>query len=148
MRQDFDRWLEQELGRNLAPIGSRPARPGPARYQASRVGGLTFPRKVAASLAAPTVALAAGGAAAAAASTGSVNPQVWGQRVEAAVASCKAELQGQHGIGACVSAIARQHGAQMRTQHGARDLGQGGVHAGTPWLRTQTSPAASPTATP
>ena len=55
---------------------------------------------------------------AAAAVTGSANPQAWGQYVSDAVSTCKSELaNGQHGIGQCVSAIARQKGPQESNQH-------------------------------
>lgn len=64
-------------------------------------------------------ALAAAGATEAVV-TGSPNPANWGQQVVAQVAKCKAALQtGQHGIGQCVSAFARQHGEQQQADHRA-----------------------------
>ena len=50
--------------------------------------------------------------------TGSLNPNDWGQQVVAQVATCKAALQdGQHGIGQCVSAFAKQHGPLVSADH-------------------------------
>ncbi len=154
--RNFDRWLEQELNRSLGPIVSQAARPGPARYQAIEARGLWLlpfrlrraaTRRLVIAAAAATVALAGGGVLAAAAATGSLDPQVWGQHVESAVARCKAELQqGGHGIGACVSAFARHHGEEMRTQNGGIEHGR--KHPGPTWLQQQTSPEASPTANP
>jgi len=153
MTAKFDQWLEDELSRTLTPIVSQPARPGQARYQSVRSGRLSMSRKAMVGLAAATLAVAGSGVLAAA--SGSVNPQVWGQQVKSAVEQCEAELQpGQHGIGGCVSAFARQHGEQMRTQHGAGGVDGaagpkgGSNHPGPPWLRQQSSPAASPTARP
>jgi hypothetical protein len=60
------------------------------------------------------------GAAAEATITGSLNPSDWGQQVRHQVAVCKAELEtGQHGIGACVSAFAKQHGQLVSAEHRA-----------------------------
>jgi len=52
--------------------------------------------------------------------TGSLNPNDWGTQVVAQVNKCKAALQpGQHGIGQCVSAFARQHGPAVSADHRA-----------------------------
>ena len=162
MTAKFDQWLEAELSRTLTPIVGQPARPGQARYQTVSHRRLSMSRKAIVGLAAATMAVAGSGVLAAA--SGSLNPQVWGEQVKGAVQTCKAELQpGQHGIGACVSAFARQHGQQMQTQHGANgtngangangangEAGQkhGGNHPGPPWLRQQASPDVSASATP
>jgi hypothetical protein len=69
------------------------------------------------------LAATAAGAAAEATITGSLNPDDWGQQVKKQVAACKAELEtGEHGIGACVSAFAKQHGKLVSGEHasGAR----------------------------
>jgi hypothetical protein len=64
-------------------------------------------------------ALAAAGATEAAI-TGSLNPNDWGQQVVQQVQKCKTALQpGQHGIGQCVSAFARQHGPAVSADHRA-----------------------------
>jgi hypothetical protein len=66
---------------------------------------------------------------AAAAVTGSAKPQVWGQYVSDAVSTCKSELtSGQHGIGQCVRAIARQKGPQESNQH-SNGNGNGDIKA-------------------
>lgn len=104
---DFEAWLKMGLGEALEPILLRPTVP-PARFAAlsSWRTGLRTARGLI--LAASTIAALS--AVSAMAATGSPNPQVWGQRVSAAVETCKQELKpGQHGIGACVSAFARQH---------------------------------------
>ena len=70
------------------------------------------------------VAFAAAGATAAteAAVTGSLNPNDWGQQVVAQVQKCKDALtSGQHGIGQCVSAFAKQHGKAVSASHHASD---------------------------
>jgi len=66
------------------------------------------------------LAATAAGAAAEATITGSLNPDDWGQQVKNQVAACKAELEtGEHGIGACVSAFAKQHGQLVSAEHRA-----------------------------
>ena len=155
MAAKFDQWLEDELSGTLTPIVSRPARPGQARYQTSRRGPLPLGRKAVVGLAVAAMAVLGSGVLAAA--SGSLNPQVWGQQVQTAVEQCQAALRpGQHGIGDCVSAFARNHGEQLQSHHGAdgangangiRGQEHGGNHPGPPWLR-QGSPAASATATP
>lgn len=152
MTMKFDQWLEDELNRTLTPIASQPARPGQARYQAAMAQRRFIGSKAAVGLALATMALLGSGVMAAA--SGSLNPQVWGLQVMSTVAQCKAELQpGQHGIGGCVSAFARQHGQQMKTQHGANGPNEavgpkhGGSRPGPPWLRP-ASPSPNATATP
>ena len=80
------------------------------------------------------LASTAAGAATEAAITGSVNPADWGQQVRQQVVACKAALEtDQHGIGACVSAFAKQHGQLVSDQHrasGARlNHGNGNANA-------------------
>ena len=58
------------------------------------------------------VALAA--SLAGAVTTHSVNPANWGQHVAEAVEQCKAA---DANVGKCVSAIAQEHGEQVRAQH-------------------------------
>jgi hypothetical protein len=65
-----------------------------------------------------TVALAAGGITAKAVSTGNPNPLSWGSTVVQQVKTCKSDLQaGQHGIGQCVSAVAKTHGQAVSSEH-------------------------------
>lgn len=127
---DFDRDIERELDRVLGPVKSSsiPAWRTPASggFMKKILGG------TGAALAAKLVtgfaigALAAAGATEAAI-TGSLNPNDWGQQVVQQVQKCKAALQpGQHGIGQCVSAFARQHGPIVSADHrasGARTNG-------------------------
>ena len=119
---EFDRFLEHELTRRVGRLSG----PSPLPYQAAfRRGGRVMSlasvaaaaasSKAAAALAAAAL-IAGGGSVAATAATGSANPAVWGRTVTSAVASCKAG-QGQHGIGLCVSAIAKTHGQQERAAH-------------------------------
>ena len=70
-----------------------------------------------------TLAVAGAGAVTATAATGSPNPAVWGKTVTAAVTSCsKSDVtkDGVHGIGTCVSDVAKQKGQEERDQHSAR----------------------------
>jgi hypothetical protein len=138
---DFDRDIERELDRVLGPVESTsiPAWRTPASggFMKKIIGG------TGAALAAKLVtgfaigALAAAGATEAAI-TGSLNPNDWGQQVVQQVQKCKAALQpGQHGIGQCVSAFARQHGPAVsadqrasgaRTNNGNKGKGNGNGH--------------------
>jgi hypothetical protein len=73
--------------------------------------------KVAAGLAVAALAVG-GGSLAAAAAPGSSDPAVWGKTVTAAVEQCKDQLgSGIHGIGECVSQVAKQKGAEARAAH-------------------------------
>ena len=121
LTDEFDLWLQDELSKGYAPLRAAPP-PAGAPY---RAGAFTHSPRGRAARAAMVVLAAAVGlmattvlAAAAAAVTGSANPQAWGQYVSDAVSTCKSELaNGQHGIGQCVSAIARQKGPQESSQH-------------------------------
>ena len=144
MKDEFDLWLEDELGKGYVAFRSMPLRSGaPYRTGEHAPEVERRPRaraiKAAIVVAAVAIGLMATTALAATAVTGSANPQAWGQYVQDAVSTCKSELgSGQHGIGQCVSAIARQKGAQERTQnsngHGASQShpGQGGPPSGRP----------------
>jgi hypothetical protein len=119
MNDEFDLWLNDELGKGYAAF--RAAQP-PAGAPYRATAPAPNPRGRAARAAMVVLAVAIGLMAttmlAAAAVTGSANPQVWGQYVSDAVSTCKNELaNGQHGIGKCVSAIARQKGSQQSNQH-------------------------------
>jgi hypothetical protein len=139
MSDKFESWLEGELADGYTRFGNRRL-PAEAPYRSrERLRSTTLAAKVVVVFAAIVLALAATTVIAAAAATGSTNPVVWGQYMKNVVTTCKNQLQsGQHGIGNCVSAAARQKGAQEREQHG-----NGRGHG-------QTSPpqSASPTSTP
>ena len=149
MKDEFDLWLEGELGKGYVRFSATPP-PAGAPYRAG-VHAARHRRLPRAKAALVTAAVALGlmgtTAFAAAAVTGSVNPQAWGQHVRDAVSICKSELgSGQHDIGKCVNAIARQTGAQQRNQH---SNGQGASqnhpgHGGPPsW-----APGGPPNSTP
>lgn len=119
---DFDRWLRQQLRSALDPeLGPRP-HPADARYAtASRErGGSLTPLRFSISAALGAKALAGGAVVALAAgaagtvATGSVNPTNWGQHIVQVVQQCKAA---NVNVGRCVSAIAQEHGEQVRAQH-------------------------------
>ena len=123
MKDEFDHWLEDELGKGYLPFGATPPPAGaPYRAGVHAAGLRRLPRGRAARTAIVVAAIAIGlmgtTALAAAAVTGSANPQVWGQHVKDAVSTCKSELgSGEHGIGECVRAIAHQKGTQKRDEH-------------------------------
>src|SRR5215472_14511577 len=119
---DFDRWLHLQLRSALDPeTGPRP-HPASARYAtASRErGARRLPLRLGITAAFGAKALAGGAAVALAASlagavtTHSANPAAWGQHVSEAVEQCKAA---DTNVGKCVSAIAQEHGEQVRAQH-------------------------------
>ena len=141
MKDEFDLWLEGELSKGYLPFSATPPPAGaPYRAGVHAAGHRRLPRARAAIVgAAVAIGLMGTTAFAAAAVTGSVNPQVWGQHMVDAVSTCKSELgSGQQGIGKCVSAIARQKGAQERNQHsngqgaGQNHPGHGGPPSGVP----------------
>ena len=123
MNDEFESWLSSELDRGLS--GARPRLRSAAPRRAGRVTLKAAALAMAAVLVTGGVALAAGTAV-----TGTPNPAVWGQQVQAKVQSCQQALQsGQHGIGQCVSAFAKQHGQQEKAAHahgaGAQGHGNG-----------------------
>lgn len=140
-QHDFDSWLEAELhGRfawsrdrsqvamnaSASDLASRKIR------MRSRLSALPLAGRVAVALAAATISLGAVGAAAATAVTHSVNPDAWGQQVRQAVQDCKQNLSvTQHGIGGCVSAFAKQHGAANESDKASPSPGKSdGANAG------------------
>jgi hypothetical protein len=93
--------------------------------------GAALAAKVITGFAAVVLATTAAAAATEATVTGSLNPADWGQQVKHQVATCKAELKtGQHGIGACVSAFAKQHGDLVSNQHPANGTPENGNNKG------------------
>ena len=122
--EQFDGWLEGELGRGFVPFSLKPVPLG-APYRASLLRPKRTALRTLVLVAAVAIGLGGTSAIAAGAATGSANPVVWGQYVSDAVTTCKSQLgNGEHGIGKCVSAFAQQKGAQG--QNGAKKAnGQG-----------------------
>ncbi len=131
--EQFDGWLETELGRGFVPFSLNPAPPG-APYRASLRRSRRTALRILVLVAAVAIGLVGTSAIAAGAATGSANPVVWGQYVSDAVTTCKSQLgNGEHGIGKCVSAFAHQKEAQNGPKK-SNGQGKGNKHvpAGTP----------------
>jgi hypothetical protein len=124
---DLDHLLDQELQKSVGGLQGPTPDVAQSAYHVFAIGGQSMSLLASLTAAASTkaaaglavAALAVGGASVAAtAATGSANPTVWGKTVTAAVATCKDKLtDGQHGIGQCVSAVAKQKGAEERAKH-------------------------------
>jgi len=135
--RDFEDWLSRQTHLALeSERGPRP-RPDQARYRNAsmsrgRVDVMTI-KGIGAALGLNAVAggaaiVLAAGAAAGTMATGSMNPVNWGQRISETVVQCKqqVEAKGQpRNVGQCVSAIAKQHGEQIRQQHAESAEGMG-----------------------
>jgi hypothetical protein len=94
--------------------------------------GTALAAKIVTGFAAAALAATAAGAVTEVAMTGSVNPENWGQQVKQQVATCKAELKtGQHGIGDCVSAFAKQHGKTVSAKNSAGEGPENDTSTGT-----------------
>jgi hypothetical protein len=126
---DFDREIERELSRVLGPVDSAsiPAWRAPASggFMKRLLGGTgaAIAAKLATGFAVAALAAAGAGVVTEVATTGSLNPNDWGQQVKQQVSTCKDTLRasGVRGIGPCVSAFAKQHGKQVSDQHQASD---------------------------
>ena len=139
MSDKFDGWLEGELAEGYTRFANRRLPAGAHYLSSERLGSTTLARKVAVVFAAIVLALMATTAIAAAAATGSPNPVIWGRYMKTVVTTCKDQLHsGQHGIGNCVSAAARQKGTQEREEH---SKGQG---HGRPSPSQSGSPSSAP----
>jgi hypothetical protein len=140
MSDEFDVWLKDEFGKGYAPFRAV-SPPSGAPYRSHGIARDRPGRGARAAIivVAAAIGLMATTVLAAAAVTGSANPQAWGQYVSDAVSTCKSELAGgQHGIGQCVRAIARQKGPQESNQH-SNGNGSG---------KTHPSPKGRPTGVP
>jgi hypothetical protein len=73
--------------------------------------------KGAAGLAVALLAVGAAAVATEASVTGSANPTNWGQTVVKQVDACKNALGTSRNVGQCVSAVAKTHGATVRSEH-------------------------------
>src|SRR5258708_19829034 len=97
MSDNFDRWLEDELGSRLGRLDGGDAMPRyrsapPARRRRSMALLSGLPAVLTTKAAAASIALVAAtgtGVAVKAATTGSANPLVWGQQVNHQVQVCK-----------------------------------------------------------
>ncbi len=117
MSDPFEAFIEAQLNQHLGPLVGSAIPPAAGRFAAAAVGagisasagsGLlaAITTKTAAGIAAAGLAAGGGGAVAATVATGSSNPAVWEQQVQAAVTQCKTELSpGERGVGHCVSHI-------------------------------------------
>ncbi len=132
---DFERDLEGELHRILDPMTavSIPLRRGTDSGGTMKklLGGVgaAIGVKLLTGIAVAAAAVTVAAAATEVATTGSINPQDWGQQVSQQVQTCKDTLRasGTRGIGQCVSQFAKQHGKVVSTAHAsdARSHGQG-----------------------
>jgi hypothetical protein len=122
--ENFENWLEGALDRE-SRRSSLEQLPSP-RYALQKVrrrrpilyalGGIAGSKLALA--ATGVAALAAVGIGTKAATTGVANPLDWGHTVTQQVQTCKANLAtGEHGIGQCVSAVAKTHGAAVSDSH-------------------------------
>ena len=137
---DFERELEQELHRVVDPIIAAPSPPrrrlqprGSIKKKLLGGAGAALGLKVLTGVAAAAAAITVAGAATEIATTGTVNPQDWGNQVSRQVQTCKDTLRdsGTRGIGQCVSEFAKHHGAAERRSPagGAGDNGNGKANA-------------------
>ena len=134
---DFDREIESELNRVLGPVDRAsipawraPASGGPMKRLVGGAGA-ALGAKFITGFAVAALAVAGAGVTTEVATTGSINPNDWGQQVSQQVQTCKDTLRasGVRGIGQCVSAFASQHGKAVSAEHrasNARDHGNNG----------------------
>ena len=134
---DFDREIESELNRVLGPVDRAsipawraPASRGPMRRLVGGAGAAVG-AKLVTGFAVAALAVAGAGVTTEVATTGSLNPNDWGQQVSQQVQTCKDTLRasGVRGIGQCVSGFASQHGKAVSAEHrasNARDHGNDG----------------------
>ena len=130
MSDNFDSWLDDELGKRLAGVDpgyvapryleTRRGKPS-LRRRAALLGGLPLPALLTTKAAAASLVVLAAtgtGVAVTTAATGNTDLTVWGQQVKDQVQKCKDALQpGHHGIGKCVSEFAKQHGQAQQSAH-------------------------------
>jgi hypothetical protein len=132
MSNNFDRWLEDELGKRLDAVD--PGYVAPRYLDAHavrRAGKLGLRAGLPALLATKAatagmvlVAAASTGAAVTVAASSNSSSLSWGQQVEQQVEKCKAALGAdEHGIGQCVSAFAKTHGQSQKNAHSSPSPG-------------------------
>ena len=155
MSDPFEAFIEAQLNRHLGPLVGSAVPPAAGRFAAAAVGagisasagsGLlaTLSTKTAAALAALGLAAGGGGAVAATVATGSSNPVVWEQQVQAAVSQCKTEFgPGERGVGHCVSNVVSAQQALLPSPSATATEGSDMVVGGT-----ITPPTPAPTPAP
>jgi hypothetical protein len=161
MSDPFEAFIEAQLQQHLGPLVGSAIPPAAGRFAAAAVGagisasagsGLlaALSTKTAAFLAAAGLAAGGGGAVAATVATGSSNPVVWGEQVQAAVTQCKTELSpGERGVGHCVSHIVSAQQELLPSPSATAAQGSEMVIGGSIPAPTPTpSPKAAATATP
>ena len=158
---DFDGLLQRELRQLIGNLQGPSPAVRQAAYRAVATGGkrsmpllsslVAASTKAAAGLATAALVVGGGSAVIAAAATHSMSPSTWGQTVSDAVVSCRSHLgDGQHGIGQCVSAVARKHGQDERAAHSRADGDPqpDSTSSPHPTGADRAHPAGSPTAHP
>jgi hypothetical protein len=168
MGDNFDRWLEDELGKRLdsidpgyvAPRYLASGRRGSHRGRVGFLAGLPLPALLTTKVAAASMVVLAAtgtGVAVKTVTTGTANPLVWGQQVKTQVDKCKDALPaGQHGIGECVSTFATQHGSSTsssasshsdssRDSSSSTTTGNGNGNGGDNNGKAKGKPTAQPT---
>ena len=155
MSDPFEAFIEAQLNRHLGPLVGSAVPPAAGRFAAAAVGagisasagsGLlaALSTKTAAVLAAFGLAAGGGGAVAAAVATGSSNPVVWEQQVQAAVSQCRTEFApGERGVGHCVSNVVSAQQALLPSPTATATEGSDMVVGGT-----ITPPTPAPTSAP
>jgi hypothetical protein len=161
MSDPFEAFIEAQLNRHLGPLVGSAIPPSAGRFAAAAVGaslsasagsGLlaAISTKTTALLAAAGLAAGGGGAVAATVATGSSNPVVWEQQVQAAVTQCKTELSpGERGVGHCVSHVVSAQQDLLPSPEAIAGQGSDQVIGGTIAPPTPTpGPKAAASATP
>lgn len=161
MSDPFEAFIEAQLNQHLGPLVGSAIPPAASRFAAAALGagisasagsGLfaAITTKTVAGIAAASLAVGGGGAVAATVTTGSSNPVVWEQQVQAAVSQCKTELSpGERGVGHCVSHVVSAQQDLLPSPTPTTGQGSDMVIGGTVVAPTPTAtPKPAPTATP
>jgi hypothetical protein len=160
MSDPFEAFIEAQLNRHLGPLVGTAVPPSAGRFAAAAVGagisasagsGLlaALSSKTAAVLAALGLAAGGGGAVAATVATGSSNPVVWEQQVQAAVSQCRIDYApGERGLGHCGSNVVSAQQALLPSPAATPVQGSDMVVGGTITPPTPAPKAAPKAATP
>jgi hypothetical protein len=160
MSDPFETFIEAQLNQHLGPLVGSAIPPAASRFAAAAALGISasagsglfaaITTKTAAAIAAAGLAVGGGGAVAATVTTGSSNPVVWEQQVQAAVTQCKTELSpGERGVGHCVSHVVSAQQDLLPSPTPTATQGSDMVIGGTVVAPTPTpAPKPAPTAAP